>query len=547
MSGIMAPHCEIGQGSGSSLTLHPTPNLMEDGMNRRFEVYQFRQVLLHMRQGETDRSIGRARLLGRKKAGALRSIAEAEGWLNPDIPLPNDKVLAEKLVVKMPKRSTTSQVAPFADLVRTWVAEGIQATTIYSALKREKGFTGHYSAVQRFVQKLRPPDKDPTMILDFSPGEVAQVDFGSGPMIVNPETGKPERTWFFLMTLACSRHAYAEVVKNQKIATWQECHRRAFEFFQGVPRKVVIDNLKAAILRACLYDPEIQRSYEAFAEGYGFIIGPCPPKDPEKKGRVEAGVKYLKKAFMPLRTFRSVADANRQLREWLIGEAGQRIHGTTGKRPVEVFSEVEQPLLQALPINPPETVEWAKGQVYRNNHVRFDKNWYSAPFSLIDKEVWVRAGPRTVQVFRQNELVATHSRRFGHGEHQTVQDHLSPACRSFLEQSPDWCREQAAQIGLSCQEVVDRLLVHPRVDCLRAAQRIVGFRKTSRDEHLEAACEQALACNSVRVATVRGILARLASEANLEDVPGPRGPAYQGAGRFVRQNVWSIPTEGGLQ
>lgn len=516
-------------------------------MNRRFEVYQYRQILLHMRQGESDRALAKAGLIGRKKATAVRAIAQEEGWLEPSTPLPDDKVLAGKLKVVKGKASTTSLVAPYADLVRKWVDEGHQATTIHSALKREKGFTGHYSAVRRFVQKVRPASKHPTMILDFEPGEAAQVDFGAGPVIVNLVTGKPERTWFFLMTLAFSRHAYGEIVTNQKIATFQECHRRAFEFFGGVPRKVVIDNLKAAILKACLYDPQVQRSYEAFAEGYGFIIAPCPPRDPEKKGRVESGVKYVKRAFLPLRTFRSVPDANRQFREWLLGEAGHRIHGTTGKEPLVAFQTLEKPLLQKLPDISPETVEWAKGQVYRNNHAWFDKNWYSAPFPLIGQEVWVRAGPRTVQIFHKEELVATHGRCFGKGEHRTVNDHLSPSCRAFMDRPPDWCREQAGLIGVCCQEVIERLLSHPRLDCLRAAQRIVRFEETYGKDHLEKACEQALACNSLRVSTVRGILARLASEVGPDAAVVPLGDAYQGGGRFVRRNVCATPAEGGQQ
>ncbi len=514
-------------------------------MNRRFEVYQYRNILLHMRQGESDRNLAKAGLIGRKKATGVRAIAQAEGWLDPTAPLPDDKVLAEKLKVMKTKVSTTSLVAPYADLVREWVEKGHQATTIHSALQRLKGFTGHYSAVRRFVQKIRPASKQPTMILDFEPGEVAQVDFGAGPVIMHPDTGKPERTWFFLMTLAFSRHAYGEIVTNQKITTFQECHRRAFEFFGGVPRKVVIDNLKAAILKACLYDPEVQRSYETFAEGYGFIISPCPPHDPEKKGQVESGVKYVKRAFFPLRDFRSIADGNRQFREWLLGEAGHRTHGTTGQQPLVAFQTLEKPFLQALPAVPPETVEWAKGQVYRNNHVRFEKNWYSAPFPLIDQEVWVRAGPRTVQIFHQEELVATHGRCVGQGEHRTVNDHLSPACRAFVDRPPEWCREQAGLIGVYSQEVIERLLSHPRLDCLRAAQRIIRFAETDGKEHLEKACEQALACNSLRVSTIRKILARLASENGLEAVVRPLEEAYQGSGRFVRPNVWGTPAEGG--
>jgi len=148
-------------------------------------------------------------------------------------------------------------------------------------------------------------------MLDFEPGGVAQVDFGRGPVIDDPELGRVA-TWVFVMTLAWSPHTYAELVVDQTVATWLACHRRAFEFFGGVPARVVIDNAKCAITRGTT-DPEVQRTYGELAEGYGFRIDPCPPRDPRKKGRVEAGVKFTKRRFVPLREFRSLADANRQL------------------------------------------------------------------------------------------------------------------------------------------------------------------------------------------------------------------------------------------
>jgi transposase len=116
------------------------------------------------------------------------------------------------------------------------------------------------------------------------------------------------------------------------------CHRRAFEFFSGVPARIIIDNPKCAITKACYHDSEVQRSYATFAEDYGFLISPCPPRDPQKKGRVESGVKYIKNNFMSLRDFRSLQDANAQLMDWIIGTAGNRIHGTTEL--VRLFGQV---------------------------------------------------------------------------------------------------------------------------------------------------------------------------------------------------------------
>ena len=192
------------------------------------------------------------------------------------------------------------------------------------------------------------------------------MDFGSGPILSDPLTGRPRRTHVFVMILAFSRHMYAEIVWDQKVATWLRCHRNAFEFLGGVVSRVIVDNLKSAITRACFRDPEVQRSYAEFAEGYGFLISPCRPRTPRHKGRVESGVKYVKGSFVPTRTFRSIGDANEQLMQWVLGTAGNRIHGTTRQMPLSMFAESEKALLHPLPATPPELVTWATATLHSN-------------------------------------------------------------------------------------------------------------------------------------------------------------------------------------
>jgi len=258
--------------------------------NRRFEMYEYRQVLVRMRLGDTDRALARAGLMGRHKAAELRAVAAAEGWLTKDSPLPDEATLAAR--VRRPattRSSTTSAVEPYREEVLGLWERGIQGTTIHDYLVRRHRFGASYSSVRRFLQAHGERHPQASMMLDFEPGEAAQVDFGRGPIVDDPELGRVA-TWVFVMTLAWSRHTYAELVVDQTVATWLACHRRAFELFGGVPARVVIDNAKCAITRASTTDPEVQRAYGELAEGYGFRIDPCPPRDPRKKGRVEAGV-----------------------------------------------------------------------------------------------------------------------------------------------------------------------------------------------------------------------------------------------------------------
>lgn len=142
------------------------------------------------------------------------------------------------------------------------------------------------------------------------------MDFGYAGYMLDPASGQARRTWAFVMTLANSRHQYVEFVFDQQVGTWLECHRHAFEFFGGVPQRVVLDNLKTAIIRACWDDPQVQQSYRECAEHYGFLIAPNRPRTPEHKGKVEqGGVHYVKRNFLGGRAMTYITQANRDVRK----------------------------------------------------------------------------------------------------------------------------------------------------------------------------------------------------------------------------------------
>ena len=510
---------------------------------RRFEMHQYRQVLSRMRLGDTDRAIARAGLMGRRKTAKLRQSAVKHGWLDPEVPLPEDTELARHLHTRKDDHLLPSLVEPYSDEVITWWKDGIQGTTIHAALVRKYGFGGSYSSVRRFLTQLKADHPEVTTILDFDPGEAAQVDFGKGSTIIDVYTGEIISTWFFVMTLAFSRHQYAEFVTDQKIGTWLGCHRRAFEFFGGVPRHLIIDNAKCAIVKACFHDPAVQRSYAEYAEGYGFLISPCPVRDPKKKGRVEAGVKYLKRGFLPLREFRTLADANNQLQQWILGEAGNRIHGTTRKRPLTMFAETERHLLQPLPDKPPECAQWAQAKLHGDCHVRFANCLYSAPFRLSGKSLWLKATDTTMRIFYNYQLVACHPRLTQPGARSTVDDHLPPNAVAYKMRDPQWCLKQARDVGTCCTELIETLFADRVLDKLRAAQGIIKMGDKYGAQRLEAACRRALFFGNPRYRSVKTILKKGLDQQpvqqplfeNLADV-------YTGKARFGRDiNTLNIP------
>ena len=507
--------------------------------NRRFELFEYRQVLVRMRQGDSERDIARAGLMGRKKLTAVRRTAQELGWLDPGQPLPQDTVIAGQFG-RTPHLPSTcvSTLEPFREQISSWFDADVQGTTIHSALKRNHGYTGSYSAVRRFLKHLGAErNVTATTILDFPPADAAQVDFGAGPALVH-ESGHTLKTWFFVMTLCWSRHQYVELVFDQTVETWLACHRRAFEWFGGCPGRIIIDNAKCAIIRACTYDPEVQRSYAGLAEGYGFRIDACPPHDPQKKGVVESGVKYVKKSFMPLRTFRDLPDANRQLREWIMQEASVREHGTTREQPLARFA-IEKPLLTALPDVPPVLAAWSTVNVHRDAHIQHHKALYSVPFALVGKTLWVKATDTVVQLFHQHELVATHPRLRKPGARSTVRDHQPPAAQAWLEHDPQWCLAQAKEIGPACHALILALFNDEVLVNLRGAQGIVRLRGKVGDARLEAACERALAHASPRWRTVKTILDKGLESEPIAESPQTLTDTYVNGGRFGR-NLQSL-------
>jgi len=336
------------------------------------------------------------------------------------------------------------------------------------------------------------------------------------------------------MTLCWSRHQYAELVYDQKVPTWLECHRHAFEWFGGVPQKVIIDNAKCAVTRACSRDPEVQRAYAACAEGYGFRIDACPPRQPQKKGRVESGIHYLKKNFLPLREFRDLTDANRQLQDWILGDAGNRIHGSTHEKPLTRFA-LEKPLLKPLPAVPPELAAWARVKVHRDSHVQFEKCLYSVPFKWIGQSLWLKATPVTVRLYRDHDLVAVHSRLTRPGSRSTLDEHLPPEAIAWKMRDPQWCLSQAEQIGTGCRQLIRTLFANRVLDNLRAAQGVIRLKDKYGSVRLEAACRRALSYNNPRYATVKTILEKgLEQHPTAEQAFDSLADSYTGQGRFCR-------------
>lgn len=505
---------------------------------RIINMYEYRHIIYYLRQGQSIRSIAKAGLAGRTKVNEVRTIASQKGWLSPEAELPDDKQLAEVFAQSTNGSSQSSKAHAFANEIEKWVDNGIQASTIHQHLVNHYQFTGSYNSIQRYVQKLKAQRQSPnlTVPLTFEPGEAAQVDFGQGPVLYDERVQKEVKTWFFVMTLCWSRHQYAELVTHQDIETWLNCHQNAFEWFGGVPGKIIIDNPKCAITKACYQDPEVQRSYGVLAQDYYFIIDACPPRDPAKKGRVESGIKYVKNNFTPLRTFQSLQDANRQLKTWVTDTAGQRQHGSTFKQPLSQFNEVEQHQLKALPATPPKVAVWKQVSLYRDCHIRYQRCQYSAPHHLQGETLWAQITANTVTIYHDHRVVAEHARQFIPGEFSTRIAHMPPKARYYFKQDQAWCLKQSQAIGPHCRHVIEDLLTDPERELLRQAQRIIQLQKRYSPERIDKACQRAIQFDSVKYTIIKTILDKEIDHETIDphQDSATSNPVYQGQGLYQR-------------
>jgi hypothetical protein len=250
------------------------------------------------------------------------------------------------------------------------------------------------------------------------------------------------------------------------------------------------------------------------------------------KGVVERGVGYVKGNFLPTRSFRDLSDLNAQVRQWVMTEAGVRIHGTTRTQPLALFA-VEKPLLRALPAIAPDLGTWSGVRVHRDCHIQFDRCFYSVPFTLIGQALWLRATDTAVAIYQDYRQVAVHPRGRKPGQRFTVRDHLPPQAQAYFAHDRHWCLQQAAAVGPACAQLIDQLLTDRIVERLRAAQGVLRLAERYGNARLEAACARALAHDSPFYRTVKTILAGGFDQQPLLHVPAS-ARAYGTSARFVR-------------
>ena len=335
---------------------------------------------------------------------------------------------------------------PHRERIEAALAQGLSAKRIHQDLVADNAFTGRYNTVKRFAHALSAAAPLPFRRMETAPGEEMQVDFGQGAPVIDA-AGRRRRPHLFRATLSFSRKGYSEVVSRQDTESFLRCLENAFRRFGGVTKSVIPDNLKAAVLQADWFDPQINPKLMSFAAHYGTVILPTKPRMPQHKGKVEAGVKYVQNNALKGRSFGSLAEQNQYLDQWEVRVADTRIHGTVRQQVEGLFEKQERAALQPLPAGIFPSFHEAKRRVHRDGYVEYKKAYYSVPPEHVGREVWVRGDSKLLHVYTMlMRQIAVHA-LVDAGRFVTAAAHVHPHKRNAIEQGADHLLERCRLIG----------------------------------------------------------------------------------------------------
>ena len=397
-----------------------------------------------------------------------------------------------------------SLCVPWQAVIESAVQAGLSAQRIYQDLICDHAFTGGYQSVQRFVRQLLQTQPVPFVRMEVAPGMEAQVDFGQGAWVL--VDGKRRRPHLFRIVLSHSRKGYSEVVWQQTTESFIRCLENAFRCFGGVPRTLVIDNLRAAVTRADWYDPELNAKVEEFCRHYGTVMLPTRPAMPRHKGKIEAGIKYGQENALKGRSFESLATQNLFLAEWESGVADTRIHGTTRQQVGKVFNAVERARLLPLPASLFPVFEEAPRTVHGDGYVELKRAYYSVPPEYVGRQVWVRWESRLLRVINQRrEVIAVHALAEP-GQFTTDPTHLHSPYRRVVQESLDHLLDRARLIGVHTGSWAESMVQQRGLIATRVLHGLLALAQKHPVKALEAAAQQALHHGTWRLRDLRTLL-----------------------------------------
>ena len=514
---------------------------------RTLRMNEYLEMIYQWHQGRSSRQIRDSLHISRKTARKYLRRLRAAG-LSRERPLPPPEELS-RLVASAAAPAVFEQPAQerlrlYHQQLKEWLGQPhMTLAQMRRLLKANHRLQVSYMSLHRYVRSHLAEARPPVTVRMHTPrGEQAQVDFGYAGCMRDPQSGKQRKAWAFILVLSHSRHRFVRFVFRQDSDTWLDCHIRAFEFFQGCPRLLVLDNLKSGVLKADVYDPTLNPAYAELERHCGFVADPAKVRAARHKGKVERQVPVVRQQLIAGCRYQDIEEANQRALRWCREEIGMREHGTTRRKPYEVFRQEEAQQLLALPAEPFERARWKPCTLHPDCHLIFDKSFYSAPWRYCGQELWVRADAKLVRIYSNRQLVKCHLKACRPGLWRTDLADYPPGKRAYLEQTPEYCRRRAGELGPQAGRYVRRILQDHAMRNLRKAQGVLRLAERWGAEAVDQACRRALSFGNLRFKSLEQIL-----EKGLYKGCAPAAPARPAPpeSRFARPpQYFANPKEG---
>lgn len=434
-------------------------------------------------------------------------------------------------------RSTPSACEPHRAWIEAQVQLGRNATSIYQDLVDGHGFGRRYNSVKRFVATLRKREPLRFDILEFLPGEEAQVDYGQGALTLW-KPGQYKRPYLFVMTLKYSGKSFRKVVWKTNQETWARLHEEAFHAFGGCPQYAVLDNLREGVLRPSLYEPELNPVYAATLAHYGVVADPCRVGDPNRKGTVESAIQHTQGTALKGKRFETIDAQNAYLATWEERWAATRIHGRKKRQVLEMYRE-EQPHLRALPATRVRTFTQGTRTVDDGGLVQVGASYYAALPAPLHSTVTIRVYDREIEIFDlAGQLLRRHAIATRRGAFtMDASDRLFNPSRETAR-----LLNKAERIGPGTAAFAQALFARLGRPGQRALYGLTNLARTNPRADIEAVCTRLLEAECFSYAAVKRALDRLRPTD-----PAPTMPTLTQTGPAIRaiteyQDFWDAHT-----
>lgn len=462
---------------------------------------KYREILRLKSLGFSERSIALSVPCSRNTVSKVLKRAKE---MNVSWPLPEGTTDAdlEKQFSQSAASTPTKRMPDYAYIRKELLKNGVTKKLLWTEYMEDCRQAGEdplmYSQFCYYIQQDENKRRA-TMHINRKPGEQIEVDWaGDTAKLVDPYTGEITEAYIFVGVMTYSQYAYVEAFPDEKQQSWIDAHVRMYEYFGGVARILVPDNCKTAVIHNKDWkDQRINAVYHEMAEHYGTAIIPARVRKPKDKPNAEGNVSNISTwiiAALRNEQFFTIAELNAAIREKLEDLNHRSFQKKEGSR-YELFHDEELPLLTPLPTTRYELADWKQATVQFNYHISVDGMLYSIPYEYIGKKVNVRITGTIIEVFYNQDRIASHRRLYGRkGQYSTVTEHMPKEHQHYLEWNGNRFRKWAEGIGENTVKVVDAILRSKRVEqqSYRACMGLLKMADKYSPTRLEEACRTAL-------------------------------------------------------